>query len=456
MNFDDLYILPISEYFIIHSPLRRISALSNRMAVQYLYDILIRGEDDESKTKPIKHLLDEIKSSSPAPPDTLGKDISPYFLGLIPTRACNGACIYCDFIPPDKGNKNMDYPVATAAIDWMAGRIAEIGKQELDIHFFGGEPLFAPDIVSVAVHYARMTADRKGLVPHFEVSTSGLVSDQTTRFVTEHIDAVVLSLDGPEDIQNRQRPLPNGKGSFKKTVRFAEKVSTSNAELCLRTCISNENVERMPEITEWFCQTFQPSLINFERLKSTPGSISKGIREPDPYHFARQFSHSVDIAEKYGIELINSSLSTDIPQYSSCPVGKDTVIVSPDGGVHSCYLLPARWEEKGLDLSVGMIDSGKMNIDMEKMMQLREMVKDKPRCVTCFCRWTCAGGCHVDVTYPGSDRAFDDYCKQTRILGAMRLLRNLDQRDVLQKFLEDDEQIMSFSMRDSDKLRDWS
>jgi uncharacterized protein len=456
MPFDDIYILPVSDYFIIHSPLRRISALSNRMAVQYLFDILIREEKDETKTIAIDHLLDDIVSTAPTYPEDPGENVFPYFLGLIPTRACNGACVYCDFIPAGKENENMEYLHVTTAIDWMVNRMVEANKNELDIHFFGGEPLIRPDIVSVAVHHARMLADIKGLEPHFEVSTNGLVPDRTTRFVMEHMHAVVLSLDGPEDIQDRQRPLPDGKGSFEQTVRFAEKVSFSNAALYLRTCISSENVDRMPEITEWFCRSFQPSLINFENLKNTPVSDQAGLRVPDPYHFARQFSMALDIAERYGIEIINSSLSTDIPQHSSCPVGKDTLIVSPDGVINSCYLLPSRWEERGLDLSVGRIESGKMLVDLEKIKQLRDMVKNKPRCSACFCRWTCAGGCHVDVTYPDSDDAYDDYCKQTRILGVIKLLRELNQHDLLESFLQENQPLMDFAMQESDQLIDWS
>jgi len=456
MNFDDLFILPVNDLFIIHSPLRRISALSNRLAVRFLYDILISGERDEEKTEAIDYLLETIRSSPPGYPETPGENIFPYFLGLISTRSCNGACIYCDFISRSEHNDRMDYQTAITAIDWMADRMVEINKNKLDIHFFGGEPLFAPDIVSVAVHYARMLADQKGLSPHFEVSTNGQVSDQTTRFVTEHIHSVVLSLDGPEDIQNRQRPLRNGKGSFKQAVRFAEKVSESSAELYLRACISSENVNRMPGITEWFCQSFQPSLIDYENLKSTPDSNKAGVQEPDPYLFARQFNVSLDIADKYGVKLINSSLSTDDPQYSSCPVGKDTLIVSPDGVVNSCYLLPSRWRDRGLDLSIGGIKSGNMYIDLDKIMKLRDLVKNKPRCSSCFCQWNCAGGCHVDVTYPGSDTAYDNYCKQTRILGVMKILRNLNQHDVLGKFLQENQQLVDFSVQSSDKLIDWS
>jgi radical SAM protein with 4Fe4S-binding SPASM domain len=211
----------------------------------------------------------------------------------------------------------------------------------------------------------------------------------------------------------------------------------------------------MPEITEWFCNTFQPSIINFENLKSNRKSEGAGIFEPDPILFARQYYRSLSIAEDYGVELVNSAIISDHPQYSSCPVGKDTLIINPDGMISSCYLFPWRWQEKSLDLSVGIIKGREMKVSHSEIIRLREMVKDKPRCSSCFCRWTCAGGCHVDITYPGSDKVYDNFCKQTRILGIIKILRRLNQNDLLDLFLQNDQQIEYISMRRSDKLQDW-
>ncbi len=130
----------------------------------------------------------------------------------------------------------------------------------------------------------------------------------------------------------------------------------------------------MPEITEWFCNTFQPSMINFESLKSNKKSEEAGIFEPDPVLFARHFNKSLSIAEKYGVGLVNSSIISDNPQYSSCPVGKDTLIIAPDGMISSCYLFPWRWKEKGLDLSVGKIKGREMKVSHSAIRRLREMV----------------------------------------------------------------------------------
>ncbi len=454
-QYDDIYVLPAGRYFIIYSPLRGICALCDKITVQYLSDILYNNNKDYEKEKATGYLLKRIYETPPQYPEDSADIPDPFFLGIIPTRACNGNCIYCGFDNGKGNNKKMDYQTAIAAIDWMACRMKELKKEKLEIHFFGGEPLFAPDVINVAVHYARMIADRKRLIPLFEISTNGLVSDEITRFVTEYFNTVVLSLDGPEEIHNLQRPMRRPGNSFESAVRFAGKVSQSNSQLCLRACISTVNVDRMPEITQWFCETFNPSTIDFENLKSNPASAEMGVFEPDPFLFARQFNKSLSVADKYGIELVNSAVVSDQPQYSSCPVGKDTMIVSPDGMISSCYLFPRRWEEKRMDLIVGELKDGKMQINNQRITDLREIVKKKPRCSSCFCRWTCAGGCHVDVTYPGSSLKYDDYCNQTRVIGIIKILRNLNQQKILDDFLGDDQKLKSISMLKSDKLKDW-
>ena len=453
---EDLYVLPINDHYIIYSPLRNITALSNKTAVQYLYDYLIKKEVNPGKQKAIDFLLKAVQNSAILMPSEPKDNPDPYFLGLIPTRTCNGACLYCGFENDGKSNKKMSYQMIIAAIDWMANRMKQLDKKRLEIHFFGGEPLCAPDIVSVAVHYARMIADQNDLIPYFEISTNGFVYERTTRFITDFFNSVVLSLDGPEDIQNIQRPMRNEQNSFELAVRFAKTVSESNTELFLRACISSANVNRMPDIAEWFCNTIKPSMINFERLKSSKKSEDAGLFEPDPYLFAKQFYRSLQVGDRYGVDIVNSSSVSEIPQFSSCPVGKDTLIVTPEGKINSCYLFPWRWEERGLDLSVGEIKKGIMKISPERMIKLRATVKEKPRCTSCFCKWICAGGCHVDVTYPGSIAFYDNYCKQTRILGVIKLLRKINQHQLLEAFLGDDQQLENFSMQRSDRLVDWT
>lgn len=134
---------------------------------------------------------------------------------------------------------------------------------------------------------------------------------------------------------------------------------------------------------------------------------------------------------------VYASVLTEAPRHSFCPVGKDTLIVSPDRRVSSYYLPQQAWQKRGLDLDVGWLSAdGTMQIDIEAIDRLRRMVTEKPRCERCFCRWTCAGGCHVNHSYPGCSLEYNDFCIQTRIITVCSLLKELDFEQIVDELLK--------------------
>ncbi|MBM3745607.1 MAG: radical SAM protein, partial [Acidobacteria bacterium] len=140
--------------------------------------------------------------------------LRPQFLGLIPTRACNLRCVYCGFGAAGASCRQMDPRLAVAAVDWMAEEVARTGGDRLDVHLFGGEPFTAPELVDVVVHRTRAAAAERGLRPRLEATTNGVFSEERARFIGDYFDWVVLSFDGPAEIQDRRRPAPGGQGSF--------------------------------------------------------------------------------------------------------------------------------------------------------------------------------------------------------------------------------------------------
>ncbi len=157
-----------------------------------------------------------------------------------------------------------------------------------------------------------------------------------------------------------------------------------------------------------------------------------------------------------GIEAAYGALAPDGPRYTCCPVGRDVVIVSPDGRLAGCYQVEERWRARGLDLSLGEIRDGEVRIDSESVERLRGLVLDKPRCRRCFCRWECAGSCHVAVTYPGCPSAYPDFCVQTRLIFACRALQGLGRPELVDQLLGDPESVASLSHSPSDRLEDWT
>jgi uncharacterized protein len=366
------------------------------------------------------------------------KKLDPLFLGIIPTRGCNMACSYCGFRSARASAKPMDYAMAEAAVRWLAGNCRRRNKGTLNVHFFGGEPLYAFDVVEVAVHSARRLAAENGLVPHFEVCTNGFLSDAQTRFVGDYFHTVILSFDGPPEFQDRNRRLKGRDGSFDTVARTARALAEGPAQLCLRACVTHDSVSRMAEIATWFSREFRPSVVSWEVLRPTPQSRKARIFPPDPYAFARGFVASRRILEREGIRTVYAADLLPEPRFTFCPMGQDALVVTPEGRVNACYLPEEEWTESGLDLTIGRLDpQDGLDLFSAARRKIFHHVRNKPYCDGCFCRWSCAGGCHVQHTAPGRDVRASDFCIQTRIITACSLLQRLNEDSRVEALLSD-------------------
>ena len=447
-----IYLIKVFDKYLLYSPLAGTSALVNAAALSDL-KILFNSEDAGKVSSSVLRLYDDLKPSSAQYPEYSKDSINPGFLGIIPTRDCNGACRYCDFGANHSSNIVLSYAQAIAGVDWYANNLLENSRKLFKVHFFGGEPMIAPDVVEVVIHRARKIASENNLIPGFGISTNGQYSSSWACFLGRYFDTVTLSFDGPEHIHNLHRPTKKGTGSFVCAERTAKEISKLPAQLSLRVCISSKNVDLMEEITEWFCDSFFPSCINFEALKPVKSCAEYGINRPDPYIFARNFIKSRQIAESYGIECVYATDLGDKPVFSSCPVGNDAVIIAPDGQICSCYLQPERWQEFGLDFSVGTVDAeGNIYVDKINMQNIHDFVTDKKRCDRCFCQWNCAGGCFVR----GHNNEYDSFCIQSRIITVCSLLESLGFSHLSAKLLSDPVALKEISLQPTDILCDFS
>lgn len=446
-----VFAVPVGRYWLVHAPLHGLSALVNTPALRGM--IHTRATVTDAL---LTQLSDAVLSEPPQRPEPESGPVAPQFVGLIPTRTCNLQCIYCGFagnqVPPER----MPPAMAVAAVDWAAARAERLGRPTVEVHFFGGEPFAAGDLVDLAVHRVHQAAAQRGLRPHLEVATNGCFPAERARFVGDYFDAVVLSFDGPQKVHDRHRPAAPGRGSFKQVVRTARCLADSQTELCFRVCVAEDNVRSLEAIAHWFCDTFSPSVVNFEALKPTPKSDRAGLRPADPYEFAICCIRASWVVRAHGCKPVYAAAQATAPRISFCPVGNDTLIVSPDGRLSSCYLLPEEWRQRGLDLDVGWLDcTGTVHVDPQAIQRLRRLATEKPRCERCFCRWTCAGGCHVSHSYPGCSDTYTPFCIQTRIITACWLLEGLGHETLVRELLPQRSALELIALRRSDRLEDW-
>ena len=128
---------------------------------------------------------------------------------------CNLRCKYCFAATGDFGTGRllMDVETAKAAIDFVIERSG--ARRNIEIDFFGGEPLMAMDVVKETVEYARSREAESGKHFRFTITTNGvLLDDENIEYINREMDNCVLSLDGRKEVNDHFRITPNGKGSY--------------------------------------------------------------------------------------------------------------------------------------------------------------------------------------------------------------------------------------------------
>jgi radical SAM protein with 4Fe4S-binding SPASM domain len=132
------------------------------------------------------------------------------------------------------------------------------------------------------------------------------------------------------------------------------------------------------------------------------------------------------------------------------------VIVHPDGLLASCYLVPSEWDARGMDLSIGrVLADGQVEVRARDVLRLRRLIHSKPRCSRCFCRLSCAGGCHVNNSYPGCPDQYGDFCQSTRILTACGLLEEIGESERADELVCDRDALERLSAPRSDRVIDF-
>jgi uncharacterized protein len=159
------------------------------------------------------------------------------------------------------------------------------------------------------------------------------------------------------------------------------------------------------------------------------------------------------LLDNQGIEVLYSTASLHEIRNSFCPVGKDALIVAPNGEISACYLLPSDWESKGLDLKIGRVSDQGFCFDHTSVQRVRQLAgRTKPLCAHCLCKYHCAGGCHVN--HPTDQMAYNDSCIQTRIITIAKLLENLGQPALTSLWLNDRARLETTIRQQTDYLFD--
>jgi uncharacterized protein len=447
-----VYAVPVLDRWLVFSPLSWAAAVVNHAAAAALARHAEGKGAPDAPEDGVAELWQELTSRVVSPQTGDG---SPKLV-IMPTRACNMRCVYCDFGAQDALGTTLDPRTACLLAEHFAAGVRAQGENVLRVHLFGGEPLVAGHCTKAIVHCVRALCARTGMVPWFEVTTNGLFDEGLVPFLGDYIDSIVVSLDGAESLHDHNRRRPDGRGTYADIAANLHRLEVYPAELCLRMCVTDRSVDSMAKVTTRLCGEFRFDVLSFEMLAENECSCAAGLAAPDPLRFAAGVMAAEGAAAAAGVRVVHGPSELVGPRTTGCPLGRGTLMLSPDGALTACYLDPRRWEDRGLDLSLGHVDMNSgVFIDEERLEAVAVLTATKPRCDRCFCRYTCAGGCHVDHTPPGCSLEYDDRCRAIRVTTAGRLLRYLGFGAEADLLIADAEMMRLLADHPDDRLPSW-
>ncbi len=316
-------------------------------------------------------------------------------------HTCNLNCAYC-FASQGKFHGDralMPFEVGKRALDFLIENSG--GRHNLEVDFFGGEPLMNWDVVKRLVAYARTIEKEKGKNFRFTLTTNGMsIDSDVIDFANREMSNVVLSLDGRREVHDRYRVDYQGQGSYDRVVpKFQELVrARGGKDYYMRGTFTHQNPDFLKDIDAMLDLGFDQ--LSMEPVVCAPGDPA-ALTEEDKAIVMEQYER---LAQKmlerrkegrpftfyhYMVDL--ESGPCIYKRISGCGSGTEYMAVTPWGDLYPCHQFVG--EEK---FRLGSVFEGVTNHTVQEEFRGCN-VYARPDCADCWAKLYCAGGCAANA-----------------------------------------------------------
>jgi len=319
---------------------------------------------------------------------------------------CNLACEYCFASKGDYATNRtlMSYEVACKALEFLAQNSGT--RRNIEVDFFGGEPLLNFDVIKRVVAYGRELEKSTNKIFHFTVTTNGTILNQEILdFINENMDNIVISLDGRKCINDAMRPDRRNHGTYDKIVSNARKIveSREGKQYYIRGTFTANNLDFGKDV-------FHIADLGFKEV-----SVEPVVGSGEPFHLTME--HVPTILEEYEklardyLEYIKDGKELNYYHFNinlydgpcihrrivACGAGYEYLAVSPEGDIYPCHQFVGQPE-----FVMGNVFSGIENKDLAS--QFKDCnIFTKEECRSCWAKYFCSGGCHANAFFSNKD-----------------------------------------------------
>ena len=317
------------------------------------------------------------------------------------THDCNMRCKYCFAGTGEYGGKRsfMSSEVGKKAIDFVIEKSKD--RKNIEIDFFGGEPLMNFDVVKDIVEYGKKRSEETGKIFRFTITTNGLLlNDEIEKYINENMGNVVLSIDGRKDKHDFMRPKVGGQGTYEDILPKYKKIAESRNQdnYYVRGTFTSNNLDFSKDVTHL-------ADLGFEQISVEPVVL------PDEHEFALKEEHLPKIYDEYdnlaeeylkrrkngkGFNFFHFMIDFSqgpcvYKRLSGCGAGHEYVAVTPDGDVYPCHQFVGNEQFK-----MGTVFDGELKDDIRDMF-MKSNVYTKEKCEKCWAKFYCSGGCSANA-----------------------------------------------------------
>lgn len=320
---------------------------------------------------------------------------------------CNLACKYC-FAGKGEyyGEKAlMSFEVGKAALDFLIKNSGT--RKNLEVDFFGGEPLLNFEVVKKLVAYGREQEKKYGKNFRFTLTTNGiLLDDEVMEFANREMSNVVLSLDGRKEVHDRLRTTRNGKGSYDIILPKFKKMADLRGQknYYIRGTYTHYNTDFSKDILHMADLGFKE--ISIEPVVASP-SEPYALTEEDVPKLCEQYEIlAAEMLKRQkngnGFTFFHYMIDLEkgpciIKRLSGCGVGTEYLAVTPTGDLYPCHQFVGN--EKFL---IGNVFDGITNTELRDNFKLCNVYAKKD-CANCFAHLYCGGGCAANSYHASGD-----------------------------------------------------
>lgn len=333
---------------------------------------------------------------------------------------CNLACRYCFAGEGEYHGRRalMSLEVGKKALDFL---VANSGSRvNLEVDFFGGEPLMNWPVVKELVEYGRSLEEPFHKKFRFTLTTNGvLLDDEIMEFVNREMANIVLSIDGRKEVNDRMRPFRGGQGSYDLILPKFKKAAESRGQTAyyVRGTYTHNNPDFAEDVLHLADQGFRQ--ISVEPVVAGPED-DYAIQEVDVPKLKEEYDRlAAEMIKRKkagkGFNFFHFMIDLEggpcvAKRLSGCGSGTEYLAVTPWGDLYPCHQFVGNE-----DFLMGNVREGILREDIRDEFKSCN-VYAKEKCRKCFAKFYCSGGCAANsYNFHGNiNDAYDIGCELQR------------------------------------------